>query len=219
MSERAPWNSEQDASGVPLTGLVAYLTAFGLLLAIYFFVVFCVARGLLGGVGFTLSVMAQCIAASVVMAGFIVWLAPLADVLELWYLHRRPARRRLRGLCPSCGHAHADDPAANDRCPECGTDRALLPPWQFGLATLRRFGIVCGIAFVIGCGAGAAWTRFDERRFLRECAEQRGLAYERHRAWPAEFSTMHFDGENVSSVSVIESPIDPTWKPARRPSG
>jgi hypothetical protein len=207
--------TEADADGVPSTLLLAYLAGFTLLLAVYFFAIFCLARGLVGGVGFSFPVLVQCIASVVVMAGFIIWLAPLGEALELWYLHRRPERRLAKGLCPTCGQTRDAtlDPTA--RCPECGADPELREPWQFGMSTLRRFAILCTISMVLGSAAGAWWIAADERLFRAECAA--GRPYERHRAWPADFATLRFDGSTMWSTSVLESPHDPTWRP--RPRG
>lgn len=204
---------------VPPTVQLAYLTSFGLVLASYFFVVFCVARGLLRGVGFGISESVQCFGISLVMAGFIVWLAPLSQLMELWYQHRVPARRAQRGLCPGCGHGFAAD-AGNPsepsvaRCPECGSDRSLRSPLQFGWETLRRFGIVLGAAYLVGCGAAMAWLHLDERAFARECAVARILPHARPRVWPASFATLHFDGVAATSSSVTEPDVQPLVRPS-----
>ncbi|MDZ4753075.1 MAG: hypothetical protein SGJ11_01085 [Phycisphaerae bacterium] len=203
---------ENEATGVPLTLLVGYLAAFGLLLAFYFFIVFCSARGLVSGIGFSLSVAVRCLGATLVMAGFIVWLAPLTEALELWYLHRRPAWRYARGLCPMCGYKLSvdwtDGAAANKRCAECGADQRLPEPWQLGASALRRFALVGSAAFIVGCVAATWSISADEQRFLDACNQQNGRALSRPRAWPAQFSTMHFDGQRVWSTSVIETPMN-----------
>ncbi len=205
--------AHRHADTVPPTVQHAFLTTFGAVLAAYFFVVFCVARGLLRGVGFGLSESVQCFCMTLMMAGFIVWLAPLSQLMELWYHHRVPARRARRGLCPNCGHSVAGSVAEGKRCPECGGDRTLRPPLQFGWETIRRFSLVCGLAYLVGCLAGLAWLGLDERAFEREYLARPTEPHSRPRAWPASFSILHYDGTAASSASVAEPDVQPLDRP------
>ncbi len=201
---------------VPATALLAYLGLFFLGLAFYFFVVFCVARGLLRGVGFGPAILIQCFGMTLVMAGFIIWLAPLAQLMELWYHHWLPTLRAKRGACPGCGHRGAAEHASSTgRCPECGG--GLRPPlaMEFGWSTVRRFALVCGLAYLAGSGSGLLWLGLDERSFERECTARPAQPYERKRAWPASFATLRYDGDEYSSFSIMESEIRPLPAPQR----
>jgi hypothetical protein len=196
--------------------LAVYLTGFALVLATYFFVIFSVTRGLLKGIGFDASTSFQCSAVTLLMAGFIIWLAPMGHFLEAWFLHRLPTLRARRGLCPSCGHAAPPigDRAPDDsaRCSECGGDYTMRPPLQLGWPSLRRFLIVAGAAYLLGSGAAAIAIRADEAAFLREVAAGQDRPHARPRAWPANFATLSFDGESASSSSVVEPTLDPAWR-------
>lgn len=212
------------ADAVPPTVQLAYLATFGLLLAAYFFVIFCVARGLLRGIGFGISELVQCFGMTLVMAGFIVWLAPLTQLMELWYGHRVPSRRAKRGLCPACGHPIAaaetstdgSPPACPPCCPECGSDLQLRSPMQFGWETIRRFAVVCTLAYLVGCFTGLAWLHLDERAFRLEYLAKPTVPHERKRAWPASFSTLIYDGSRAWSFSITEPDVRPLDRDQRQ---
>ena len=201
---------------VPATALLGYLGLFFLGLAFYFFVVFCVARGLLRGVGFGPAILIQCFGMTLVMVGFIIWLAPLAQLMELWYHHWLPTLRARRGACPGCGHRGAAGFASSTgRCAECGGALRAPAAMEFGWSTVRRFALVCGLAYLAGSGAGLLWLGLDERSFARECAVRPATPMERQRAWPASFSTLRYDGEEFTSFSISESEIRPLPAPRR----
>ncbi|MBL9118972.1 MAG: hypothetical protein JNL80_03545 [Phycisphaerae bacterium] len=215
--------AESHPDRVPQGLLGAFLAAFCLVLAAYFFVIFCVTRGLLRGVGFSVSTMVECLAVTLVMAGFVVWLAPMSHFLEAWFLHRIPAKRARRGLCPACGHPLpgpiADGDGSTARCAECGGDFTLRRPFEFGWQGIRRFLAIAGVAYAIGTGCAIARIAADERAFVREYSLSPGVPHYRPRAWPAAFATLSYDGEFATSTSVAEPAIEPGWRPRERREG
>lgn len=190
----------------------------GAALTAYFFVVFCVVRGLIGGVGWGGSTVVQTLAATAVMTAFVVWLAPLVELPEVWFHHRTPARRRAQGLCGECGYAlpKAVPESEMRRCPECGAIDAPRPAWQFSARTARIFVLIACIAYAIGSIGAAWWIASDERAFRREAARASG-PYERRRAWPADFAVLTFDDRGVMrGRDVLEGDIvDPAWRSKR----
>lgn len=200
---------------VSTTVLVLFLGALGSVLAAYFFVIFCVTRGLLRGIGFDVSTTIQCLLVTLVMAGFVVWLAPLCHLPEALLLHRRSQRRAARGLCPACGHPRQAAAEPTAPCPECGSDAIPPRPFEFGWPSIRRFALVGGAAYVVGSLLGFTLIRADEARFAHECSIRGGAAFERPRAWPASFCRLSFDGESATSSSVEEELFAPA-RPSRR---
>jgi hypothetical protein len=198
---------------VPAALLTLYLSGFTLVLAAYFFVIFCVTRGLLSGIGFSFATLFQCFVVTLVMAGFIVWLAPTAHILEVWYLHRLPAQRAKRGQCPGCGYAMRSEATDAARCPECGGDLSLPRPFEFGWQGIRRFLLLGSTAYVIGSAVAIVWISTDESAFMREALANRTHHHERPRAWPTGFSTLIYDGERATSSSIAEPEIEPRWRP------
>ncbi len=187
----------------------------GTLLASYFFIAFCASRAFLGGWGFPLRVLVPSLVATVVLGVFVFWLAPLADLPDMWYLHRRPAHRAARGLCPQCGHALPPGGCGSSRCPECGGTGETRPPWLLSWPTFRRFLLIEGIALLVGCAAGMVWLRLDEAAFVREQARFRGV-YERPRAWPADFASLQFTEESGFGSTAILEEAAFTNQPPRR---
>ncbi len=226
MTDTASENVRADASSeaveppppqraVSTTLLVLFLGSLGSILAAYFFVIFSVTRGLLRGIGFDVSNTLQCLLVTLVMGGFVVWLAPLCHLPEAILLHRRSQRRAERGLCPACGHPRREAAGTSERCPECGSDPVPPRPFEFGWPSIRRFALVGGAAYVVGSLLGFALIRADEARFAHECSLRPGAAFERPRAWPASFCRLSFDGDSASSSSVEEEFLAPA-RPSRR---
>lgn len=204
-----------DASTPSSLVLVLFRGAMTLVLGAYFFAVYCVVRAMLGGIGLDWGSVLRSLVATAVMSGFVVWLAPLLELPEIWFRHRVPQSRRARGLCPECGYA-MDRKASI--CPECGSDGTLRPAWQFGTHTLARFAIVAASAYVAGCAAAALWMAADERAFLRESAVAAGH-YERSRSWPVQFARLvRRDDGTVHAPGIgTEGTVDPDWKPRAEP--
>jgi hypothetical protein len=193
------------------------LLTLGASLATYFFVIYCISRGLIGGFGSAASSVIKAFIATAAMAGFVIWLAPLTELAEIWFSYRRPAIRIRRGLCPACGQAAPPGETAGRRCPECGAGLDIEPqPWQFGWSAVRRFAILCAVAVVLGALVGEAWLAGDEERFEAEVTAGNGLPRERPRAWPADFARLSFDGEVFTASGVPESKPIPGWRPKRQ---
>jgi hypothetical protein len=202
------------AAEVPV--LVRFLHRLGLFgaIALYFFVSFVAARGLLGSWGLPARVLVPALVATALMSVFVVWLAPVLALPEIWYLHVRPERRARRGLCPGCGHPRTAA-ASTDRCPECGGTPTVPEPWQCTWPTIRTFIAMLVAALVVGVGAGAAWCLADESRFEREASGR--VQFERSRAWPADFARLRYEADEgfTSSAFLGSEPIE-GWRPRQR---
>jgi hypothetical protein len=183
-------------------------------IALYFFVSFVVARGLLGGWGLPLPVLVPALVATTLMSVFVVWLAPVLALPEIWYLHVRPQRRARRGLCPGCGHPRRDT-AASARCSECGGSSIVPAPWECTWPTVRAFIALLLAALLVGVGTGAVWCLADESRFEREASGR--AQFERARAWPADFARLRYDAKEgfASSALLGSEPIE-GWRPRER---
>lgn len=183
-------------------------------LAFYFFLVYACMRGVLAEFGSAPGTVARAAAATAAMAAFVVWLAPLADLPEIFFGHLLPRRRLDRSACPSCGHPTAI--GGGPPCPECGRRPFAPRPWQPGAATIRRFALILAGSITLGVAAGEWWTHSDEVRFRRE-SDARSEPFLRPRAWPAEFATLRYDpNAGVSAHRRQDSVRIPGWKPARK---
>ena len=182
------------------------------LLAVYFFLSYCILRALLGSVGGTFGTIAKALLATAAMGAFIVWAVPLAEVPQIVFRHLLPQRRARRGRCPHCGYDRRDR-----ACPECGFAGAAPGPWQLGWSTVRRFGVVLLVGFLLGAVTGEVWTSLDERRFAAESVGR--PAHVRPRAWPADFANLAWDPRTgVSAVDPFQSPRIEGWRPKDRSS-
>jgi len=197
--------------------LIAWRGGAAASLAGYFFVVSCIARGMIGGLGWTPGALVQVLIGTALMVTFVVWLAPTIELPEVWYQHRTPAKRLARGLCPECGHAMPTLEPRPVRCTECGASQVLRPPWEFGARTIKRFAVLALAAYVVGCGIAMWWIASDESRFRREAALAAG-ASERSRVWPASFARLIADEDGTLRAPgvVTEGEIDPNWTPKSR---
>jgi len=205
--------SEPSAASPPVpAGVSAAWTAGAILaLATYFFFVHSFTRGLLADVGLSPGVAAKSLVVLAVMAGFILWLAPVADLPAILYRHRIPERRIARGECPGCGQRQD---AGATRCPECGDPLRPPPKWELSLGSFARFSLLCVAAIALGGGLAEWRTSVDEAAFRAEAATRPDLPYTRPRAWPADFARLDYDpAAGLRSSSVTESPQIPGWKP------
>lgn len=189
------------------------------LLCGYFFVAFAAARGLVGGWGLPLRVWVPAAFASALMSVFVIWLAPFLALPEIWYRHVLPERRVKRGRCPDCGHPHPRSVAEHYLCPECGGTGQLPPVWQCTWPVIRRFLVLLVAAYLVGSIAAAFSGRWDERRFERDVARRRSdVAFERPRAWPAEFARLRYEpGVGFASTTFVDSEPIVGWRPRTRP--
>lgn len=205
---------EPTATGsVPAGWRILHRSLLVAVLGFYFFLVYACMRGVLAEFGSAPGTVARTAAATVAMAAFVVWLAPLADLPEILFGHLLPRRRLERSACPSCGHPSAK--GGGPPCPECGRMPFEPLPWQPGAATARRFAIILAGAITVGVAAGEWWTLADEARFRRESA-MRSDSFLRPRAWPAEFATLRYDpAKGISAHRRPDAVRIPGWKPAR----
>lgn len=196
--------------------------------AAYFFMSYCILRALLGEFGVAASTIAKAAIATAVMATFIVWAVPLADLAEILHRHLLPQRRAAKGRCPACGY---DLREGRVRCPECGFDGPTPGPWQLKWSSARRFSLMLLFGWMLGCAVGEIWIARDERRFLQEAAAMleaeaaraasRGLSitvdpYRRPRIWPAQFAMLLAEPDgSIVAIGPFQSPRTAGWKPRR----
>jgi hypothetical protein len=212
-SEESTAETPGAAPSIPAGAALAWDGMLALALAIYFFFVHSFTRGLLGDLGLSLGVAFKALVVMIVLAGFIVWIAPVTEMPRILWRHRIPERRLARGDCPRCGQRQA---AGAIRCPECGALPVAPPRWELGARPFVRFGLL--VAFGIALGGGIAEWRItaDERAFLAEAAARPDAAHERPRAWPVDFARLHFDPEDgARATGVLESPQEAGWRPRK----
>ena len=184
--------------GVPVwASIVGWGSALGFF-AVYFFVVHVSLRGLVPSFGIDVSAIATALFGTIVMAGFVIWLVSLAELPEMWFVHRRPRRFQKDGRCGRCGHPLG--PSVGDTCTECGFRESDLPgPYTFGWRAVRRFAVALFLGIAAGVFAGEFWIADDEAE-MRKTAEAygpvatggtpAGLTFTR--AWPATFSKVEW---------------------------
>lgn len=203
--------------GVPVwASIVGWGSALGFF-AIYFFVVHVSLRGLVPSFGIDLSAIATALFGTIVMAGFVIWLVSLAELPEMWFVHRRPRRFQKEGRCGRCGHPLG--PSAGETCTECGFRESDLPgPYTFGWRAVQRFAVALILGIAAGVLAGEFWIADDEAE-MREIAKASGgvatggtlpsLTFTR--AWPATFSKVEWtpDGGFVPQEIFVQERIRP----------
>ncbi len=198
-----------------------WATALGWCLAIlflgsYFFVTHAVMRGLVPTFGWNAGDLATATFGTVAMGLGVVWLVALAELPEIWYLHRRPHRLMHQGRCPACGHPIRE--AGVDRCGECGIDASWLPaPYVFGWRAARRFAGTLMLGFLFGVFAAEVSIALDEDR-MRSTIEARtvrdggtpagatDLNITFNRAWPASFSRVEWSSRYGFTPERILAP-------------
>ena len=188
--------------GVPAwASVIGWASALGFL-AVYFFIVHVSLRGLVPSFGFDLSAIATALFGTIVMAGFVIWLVSLAELPEMWFVHRRPRQFQKNGRCGRCGHPLG--PSTGNICTECGFRQADLPePYTFGWRAVRRFAIALVLGILAGVASGEIWIAGDEAK-MRATADSYavggmggmppGLTFSR--AWPATFSKVEWTPSN-----------------------
>lgn len=207
--------------GVPVwASLVGWASALGFL-AVYFFIVHVSLRGLVPSFGFDPAAIATALFGTIVMAGFVIWLVSLAELPEMWFVHRRPRRYQKDGRCGRCGHPLG--PVAGDTCTECGFRQTDLPaPYTFGWRAVRRFTVALVLGIATGVVAGEVWIAGDEAA-MRSLVGGRAATtavppttFTFSRAWPATFSKVEWTPETgfVPQEIFAQERIRPS-----RPSG
>ncbi len=206
-------NPAEAAPTVPAGVSLAWDAAITVALAGYFFFVQSFARGLLGDLGLSPAVAIKSVLVMGVLAGFILWVAPITDLPRIVWRHRLPERRLARGECPRCGQPQA--PAAN-RCPECGATPVPPPRWELTARPFLRFTAMVALGMALGGGLAEARVSADERAFLADVAARPDASHDRPRAWPADFARLVSDPElGPRATGVIESPQEAGWRPRR----
>lgn len=210
------------APPVPAGAALAWDAAITLSLAAYFFFVHSFTRGLLGDVGLSAGVAAKSIVVMVVLAGFILWVAPITDLPRILWRHRLPERRLARGECPRCGQPRdpgRDRPGEAGPCPECGAAPVAPPRWELAARPFLRFAVLIALGMALGGGLAEGRISADERAFLAEVEARPDALHDRPRPWPADFARLQSDPElGPRGTGVIESPQEAGWRP-RRPRG
>ena len=155
-------------------------------LGFYFFVVHVCLRALVPSFGFDPGSMATAIFGTIVMSGFVIWLVSLAELPEMWFIHRRPRRLLAQGRCPSCGHHRT--PNSDAPCCECGVPAGNLPPpYRMSWSAVRRFLVAMTIGILAGITVAETSIASDEARMIRETGTINRKEWTFTRAWPAGF--------------------------------
>lgn len=155
-------------------------------LGFYFFVVHACLRALVPSFGFDPSAMGTAIFGTIVMSGFVIWLVSLAELPEMWFIHRRPRRLLAQGRCPSCGHLRTPD--STSPCSECGVPpEELPPPYGMSWSAVRRFGIALVIGILAGVAVAETSIATDEARMIQDTRTITRKEWTFQRAWPATF--------------------------------
>lgn len=214
----APMPSNEEPGGeagptppIPAGVRLAWDGAIAIALALYFFFVHSFTRGLLGDLGFTPGVAIKGILVMIVLAGFILWVAPITDLPRIIWRHRLPERRLARGECPRCGQRQS---TGADRCPECGVRPVAPPRWELSARPFVRFAVLTAVGIAVGGGIAEGRISSDERAFLAEVAAKPDLSHDRARIWPADFARLQSDPDRgLRATGVIESPQEAGWRP------
>ena len=192
----------KDGLSVPV-----WATALGWSVAIvflgsYFFVAHAMMRGLVPAFGWNLGAMATATFGTIAMGLGVIWFVALAELPEIWFIHRRPHRLIRQGRCPGCGHATRE--AGVDRCGECGIETTWLPDsYVFGWNAARRFGIALILGFFVGLIAAEVSIAVDEHRMHAAIetltngnpatpASEVEMTIAFGRAWPASFARVEW---------------------------
>lgn len=183
--------------------LLGWLLAIGFM-GFYFHIAHALMRGLAPSFGIDAAAIATATFGTVAMGLGIVWLVFIAELPEMWFLHRRPHRLVRDGRCPACGHPVRA--AGVERCGECGAEVDRLPPsYAVGWRAVKRFCIAFALAFLIGTVTAEVVIAADERsmqstvRSLNSKPRTSGsgeapdLIFSRR--WPASFSRVEWSAE------------------------
>lgn len=136
------------------------------ILAFYFFVIYCIARGLIPEFGASTQTVIKASLRTAVMGSLVIWLVLLIELPEKIYGHVLPMRRHARNRCHSCGHPFASK--SSNCCTECGTQFDCVPEkYSLSWRTGRRFFAILLMAMAIGICIGEWSTTSDEIRMER----------------------------------------------------
>ena len=190
---------------VPLwASLLGWVLAIGFM-GFYFHIAHAVMRGLAPCFGIDSGAIATATFGTVAMGLGIVWLVFIAELPEMWFIHRRPHRLMRDGRCPACGHPVRA--AGVDQCGECGADVDRLPPsYAVGWRAVKRFTIALVLAFLVGTVTAEVVIAADERSMRSAvrsvtaktpaAASGQRLELTFARRWPASFSKVEWNSES-----------------------
>jgi len=190
---------------VPLwASLLGWVLAVGFM-GFYFHIAHALMRGLAPSFGLDTGAIATATFGTVAMGLGIVWLVFIAELPEMWFLHRRPHRLMREGRCPVCGHPVRA--AGVERCGECGGAVDRLPPsYAVGWRAVKRFCIALVLAFLVGTITAEVVIAADERSMrsavrsltskprTNSSGEPPDLTFTRR--WPASFSKVEWSAES-----------------------
>ena len=152
----------------------------------YFFIVHSCLRAMIPSFGFDTGSLATAVFGTVVMSGFVIWLAWLAELPEMWFIHRRPRQLLAQGRCPNCGHQRT--PNSDSPCSECGvSSETIPPPYSMSWTAARRFLVALAIGILAGISVAEMTIASDEARMIRQTRTINRKEWTFHRAWPATF--------------------------------
>ncbi|MAD18909.1 MAG: hypothetical protein CMJ52_01630 [Planctomycetaceae bacterium] len=190
---------------VPLwASLLGWVAAVGFM-GFYFHVAHAVMRGLTPSFGLDSGAIATATFGTIAMGLGIVWLVFIAELPEMWFLHRRPHLMARDGRCPACGHPVRA--AGMDHCGECGVAVDRLPPsYAVGWRAVKRFSVALLLGFLAGTITAEVVIAADERSMrstIRSLtsrpeavpsAEPREMTFTRR--WPASFSSVDWSEDS-----------------------
>ena len=194
-------------------------------LGFYFFVVHTCLRALVPAFGLDPGAIGTAVFGTVVMSGFVIWLVSLAELPEMWFIHRRPRRLLARGLCPGC--AHQLPPGAPVQCSECGVLPSEIPP-PYGMSwnTVRRFLVALSVALLAGITFAELSISIDEERMIRETRTLHLTApgssdeWTFERAWPANFGRVDWScHEGFVPRGLLQAEREARPRSGTRPRG
>jgi hypothetical protein len=164
-----------------------------LLMAGHAFYMYCFARMFGDTVGLRAGTVAIAALFTLVMMIPLIGAFGLVELPEALRWVRRQRRWRA-GRCAGCAYELRE--AQGPACPECGETRTAPAAYRIVPATVRRFAILCAVAWVGGSIAAEAWVTIDERRFAEEATAWRDAGkttpYGRNRRWPIGRGTLAF---------------------------
>lgn len=200
MNDATPWSPPR----VPGWALWGFRIAVAALLGIWFCLMYMALRAVLGGVGFS---PLRTLAAAATSAGTLFFLAGLtlfAELPEVWFLYRLPARRAARGLCPGCSYPMR---GGGFPCPECQGSGRVRPRYEVTWRTAKVFLLLAAAALAPAVAVGETLLLADEAAFVRSASAQPGRVVLRPRRWPAGFAWLVMDEHgHLMGPGPLESP-------------
>jgi hypothetical protein len=171
---------------VPLTVAAIFRVLVTLGIATHVFGMYCLARTWDDAFGFRVGTALLAGAFALVLMAPFVWAVGLPELPDVYVRHLRARRWWRQGRCPRCGYLVRDP--GGEACPECGRPAGPVEPYRFHPALVRRFIVLCAVAWMLGCATGEQWLLADERRFEAEAraalVDPTLEVFTRRRTWP-----------------------------------